>query len=149
LRIEDVDVAHVALEATTAAALVGARVRRVVDADVTVVRGDPLRLRQALDNLVANAVAYSPPGEGVVVTVFEKGGSVLLAISDHGVGIPEAEQDRIFEPGVRLDTERSGLGLGLPVARAIAEAHGGTLTVRSAPGEGATFTLALPQPEGV
>ncbi len=70
--------------------------------------------------------------------------TVLLSSTDRGPGIPIGEQERIFEPGVRLDRERSGSGLGLAIARAIAESHGGTLTVESVPGEGATFTIALP-----
>ncbi len=69
---------------------------------------------------------------------------MLLSVADHGPGIPFDEQERIFEAGVRLDSGQPGSGLGLAVARAIAEAHGGTLTIDSVPGEGATFTIALP-----
>jgi two-component system OmpR family sensor kinase len=144
LRLEDVDLASVAREATAAAALGGARVRAVVDVDGAQVRGDPVRLRQVLDNLVANAAAHSPPEAEVVVTVSQVGESVAVAVSDEGPGIPGAEQARIFEPGVRLDPDDDGLGLGLPVARAIAEAHDGTVAVESAPGRGATFTLMVP-----
>jgi signal transduction histidine kinase len=71
-------------------------------------------------------------------------GGVLLSVTDSGDGIAVADQRRIFDAGVRLNLDRPGAGLGLAVARAIAEAHGGTLTVESAPGEGATFTLTLP-----
>ena len=73
-----------------------------------------------------------------------KGGNVLLAVEDHGPGIPADEQERIFDAGVRLDTRRPGTGLGLAVVRAIAEAHRGALSVQSTPGRGAMFTLQLP-----
>lgn len=144
LRLEDVDLTRVAREATGAAALGGARVRLVVAADSTVVRGDPVRLRQVLDNLVGNAIAHSPPEADVAVGVSRMGDSVAVAVFDRGVGIPRDEQARIFEPGVRLGADGEGLGLGLSVAQAIAEAHGGTIGVESAPGRGATFTLTIP-----
>jgi len=121
-------------------------VRASVAAKLPRIEADPLRLRQALDNLVANAVTHSPPGGEVVVSARVDEGAIVLSVADKGGGIPVEEQERIFEPGVRLDVGRPGSGLGLAVARAIAEAHGGKLTVESAPGEGATFTLVLPPP---
>jgi len=146
VRLEEVDVGRLVRESVTATALGGASVRASVAEDLPLIEADPLRLRQALDNLVANAVTHSPPGGEVVVSVLVSGGEILLSVSDKGAGIPIEEQERIFEPGVRLATARPGSGIGLAVARAIAEAHGGTLTVESAPGEGATFTLVLPLP---
>jgi len=143
LHLEDIDVATVAQAAAAGARLGGARVEAVVDPNVPLLRADALRLRQALDNLLANAVASSPPAARVVVRVRSADDQVVLSVEDTGAGIPAADQERIFEPGVRLDTERPGSGLGLAIARAIAEAHGGTLTVDSAPGKGATFTIAL------
>lgn len=144
LHLEDIDVVAVARAAAAAGRLGGARVEAVADSGVPPLRADALRLRQALDNLVANAVASSPPAARVVVRVRSAEDEILLSVEDTGAGIPAAEHERIFEPGVRLDTARPGSGLGLAVARAIAEAHGGTLTVDSAPGEGATFTIAVP-----
>ncbi len=144
VRLEEVDVGRLVKESVAAAVLGGASVRASVAADLPRIDADPLRLRQALDNLVANSVTHSPPGHEVVVNARVGEGEILLSVSDRGGGIPVEEQERIFEPGVRLDTSRPGSGLGLAVARAIAEAHGGTLTVESAPGRGATFNLALP-----
>ncbi len=144
VRLEEVDVGRLVRESVAAAALGGASVRPVVSSDLPRIDADPLRLRQALDNLVANAVTHSPPDREVVVTARVGKGEILLSVSDEGGGIPIEEQERIFEPGVRLTTSRPGSGIGLAVARAIAEAHGGTLTVESVPGRGTTFTLALP-----
>ena len=142
IRLEDVELGRIAREAASAGSLLGANVRAVVGEGATRVEADPVRLRQALDNLVSNAVRHAP-GE-VVVAVEPGDGVVRISVSDRGPGVPPAVQERIFEPGVRLGADRAGSGLGLPLARAIAIAHGGTLTVTSAPGEGTTFTLALP-----
>jgi len=147
VRLEEVDIGRLARESVAAAVLGGASVRASVAADLPRIDADPLRLRQALDNLVANAVTHSPPGGEVVVSARVGNGAIRVSVSDTGVGIPIEEQERIFEPGVRLATAVPGSGIGLAVARAIAEAHGGTLTVESAPSEGATFTLVLPLPK--
>ena len=114
-----------------------------VSRGLPLLHADPLRLRQALDNLVSNALVHGAGGE-IVVRTSLKGGNVLLAVEDHGPGIPADEQERIFDAGVRLDTRRPGTGLGLAVVRAIAEAHRGALSVQSTPGRGAMFTLQLP-----
>jgi signal transduction histidine kinase len=145
LHVGDADVGEIACAAATGAALGGARVRAVVASGSLQVRGDPLRLRQALDNLVSNAVSYSPPDGEVVVSVRTEADDVLVSVVDTGAGIPPDQHARIFEPGVRLDTERPGSGLGLTIARSIVEAHGGALTVESSPGAGATFTIVLPR----
>ncbi len=144
MRLERVDPGRVANEAAAAAALCGARVRVVVAPGTPTVDADPLRLRQALDNLLANAVAHSPPGEEVVVSVHSRNGEVVVSVTDRGAGVPKEDQARIFDAGVRGDVARSGSGLGLAIARAVAEAHGGSLSLDSTPGEGATFMLALP-----
>jgi len=144
VRLEEVGLRRLVRETAAAATLGGARVRAEVAPVFPLLEADPVRLRQALDNLVSNALTHSGSAAEVVVMAVTDGDRVLLSVSDSGDGIPSDEQDRIFDPGVRLDKGRSGSGLGLAIARAIAEAHGGTLTVESAPGEGATFTLALP-----
>jgi signal transduction histidine kinase len=139
----DVDPSALVSDTAAAAALRGARVRAVVRGDIPRLRADPLRLRQALDNLVANAFVHAP-GTDVVVEAAMGEGSILLTVTDNGDGIPLEQQAEIFAPGARLGGAGPGSGLGLAIARAIAEAHGGTLTVESQPGRGAAFTLALP-----
>lgn len=126
------------------ARLFGGRVEAEIASDLPQIAADPVRLRQALDNLVSNALRHGGPDGGVRVSATSHGGLVLLSVSDSGPGVPIADQDRIFDAGVRLDASRAGSGLGLAIARAIAEAHGGQLTLTSIPGEGATFTIALP-----
>jgi two-component system OmpR family sensor kinase len=110
------------------------------------VRGDRERLRQVLTNLVENAVKYSQTGEEVSVRAVADNGKVRVAVEDHGPGIPRDKQGVIFEKFGRahVGLGKPGTGLGLFIARSIAEAHGGRLDVRSAPGQGATFTLELP-----
>jgi two-component system sensor histidine kinase ResE len=100
-----------------------------------------------LTNLVDNAIKYTPDGGRVTVSVRgDSGGAVVLSVSDTGPGIPEQDLARIFERFYRGDQSRSepGTGLGLSLARAIARAHGGDITVESRPGEGSTFTVRLP-----
>lgn len=114
------------------------------------VRGDADQLATALVNLVQNAVNYSEPGARVVLTSrAASGGQVEIAVSDNGIGIAPADQERIFERFYRVDAARSretgGTGLGLSMVREIAEGHGGSVTVWSQPGAGSTFTLRLPE----
>ncbi len=144
VRPETVDIGRLVDEAVAAAVLGGADVRAEVAAGIPVLHADPLRLRQALDNLVANALRHGGAAGGVLVHAWRAERTVLVSVIDRGPGIPLGEQERIFEAGVRLDTGRAGSGLGLAVARSIVEAHGGALKVESAPGVGATFTIALP-----
>jgi signal transduction histidine kinase len=110
------------------------------------VRGDSQRLRQVLANLVENAVKYSPAGESVDVLATASNGRVQVAVTDRGPGIPADEHGLIFEKFGRATSGRGvpGSGLGLFIARSIAEAHGGSLEVQSIPDHGATFTLSLP-----
>ena len=143
VELEDVDAGALVREVVATAELRGARVRASTHGPLRL-HADPLRLRQALDNLVANALLHAPAGDEIVVGAALEGGRVLFSVSDRGDGIPSAEQARIFERGVRLDATRPGSGLGLAITKAIAEAHGGTLTVQSEPGRGSTFTIALP-----
>jgi signal transduction histidine kinase len=110
------------------------------------VRGDRERLRQVLRNLLENAVKYSPAGEAVDVRARAEDGRVLVTVEDSGPGIPAEQHGLIFERFGRANVGlgKPGTGLGLFIARSIAEAHGGTLSVVSAPGKGAVFTLELP-----
>lgn len=144
VQIAPVDIGALAHEVAATARLAGAPVRLELASDLPTISADPVRLRQALDNLVANALRHAGSDEDVVLSVRSEGMFVLLAVSDSGAGVPIADQERIFEAGVRLDLDSAGSGLGLAITRAIAVAHGGELTLRSTPGRGATFTMALP-----
>jgi signal transduction histidine kinase len=112
------------------------------------VYGDHRRLEQALLNLVSNAQKYSPDGSSIDVTVRREGDEFLWEVADNGPGIPAEEQAHLFERFFvgRNDTSepKSGVGLGLPTALAIAQAHGGRVGVVSAPGRGSRFTLCIP-----
>ena len=111
------------------------------------VHGDPERLRQLLWNLLANAVKYTVTGDEVEVAAATEDGVVAVSVRDHGPGIPPESQRLIFEKFGRVSQDglsRPGAGLGLFIARSIAEAHGGSLDVDSDAGAGATFTVRLP-----
>ena len=119
-----------------------------------VVTGDRRKLREAVGNLVGNALKYSPPGEDVDVRVDRCNDVVQVAVSDDGPGLSERDQERMFAPFQRLSPEPTGgegsSGLGLYIVKQIVDQHGGTIDVESAPGVGSTFVLALPAavPEG-
>ncbi len=110
------------------------------------VEADAPRLRQALANLVDNAVKYTPPGGTVTVETGVERGEAVVRVRDTGVGLSAEEQPRIWERLYRGDRSRSerGLGLGLSLVKAVVEAHGGRVAGEGAAGEGATFTLRLP-----
>jgi signal transduction histidine kinase len=111
-------------------------------------RGDPARLGQLLDNLVSNAVKFTESGGRVVVALGVTGEEVVLAVSDNGIGIPVAEQRRLFDRFFRASTAQDraieGTGLGLTIVHAIVRAHGGTIEVTSDEGQGTTFRVRLP-----
>ncbi len=115
--------------------------------DQAVVMGDADRLRQLLLNLVDNALKYTPRGGEVKLSLYREPGWVQVAVTDTGIGIPKEDLPHIFERFYRADKARSGrrggAGLGLSIARWIAEEHGGHLTVESEVGRGSTFTLWL------
>jgi signal transduction histidine kinase len=145
----DVDLSEL-VEESVAAAAVGqdeVQVRAVVRRPMPSVRGDRERLRQVLSNLIDNAVKYSKAGGEVEVSAAAENGVVQVAVSDHGPGIPREHHKLIFEKFGRAKVSgkvKPGTGLGLFIARSIAEAHGGSIHVRSSPRQGATFTLSLP-----
>jgi two-component system sensor histidine kinase SenX3 len=125
------------------------RIELIADAEEHVtVRGDRSQLSAALGNLVENAVNYSPEETRVAVTVKLAGGTVEIAVTDQGIGIPERDLERIFERFYRVDPARSratgGTGLGLAIVKHIAATHGGEVSVWSVEGNGSTFTLKLP-----
>lgn len=110
------------------------------------IAGDATQLRRAIENLVNNALKFSPPEGTVRVELAAREGSVEITVRDEGPGIDEAEHDRIFEPFHRAPGSDAvpGVGLGLPIVRQVVEQHGGTVSVDSRPGAGATFAIRLP-----
>jgi signal transduction histidine kinase len=127
------------------------RLQCSVAADECVVEGDKRRLREALSNLVSNAVKYSPPGEPIDVFVERASDVVTVAVVDAGPGLSVQDQRRMFAPFQRLTPSPTGgessSGLGLYIVKQVVELHEGQVTVESALGEGSTFTLSFPAVE--
>ncbi len=151
LQFADVDVTEVvrdAVESTAALARSRAIDLRAELADVPSIFGDRERLSQLVGNLISNALKFTPEGGIVTARTFVDGDSAVIEVTDTGIGIPEAEQSRLFQRFFRSSTATEqaipGTGLGLVISRAIAEAHGGTISVRSAPGAGTSFRVELP-----
>ena len=109
---------------------------------------DPARIEQLLGNLISNAVKFTPDGGSVEVRVAAEAGQAVLTVSDNGAGIPAADLDQIFErffrSGYAARQAIPGTGLGLTIARAIVDAHDGTITAVSDEGHGTAFTVRLP-----
>jgi two-component system, OmpR family, sensor kinase len=153
LNLKDNDLAEVVEEAAESArASVNGKVlieRPTPQQGVKPVRAvfDRERLRQALSILLDNAVKYSPEGGRVTIRIAEEDGSVGVEVADTGIGIPEDQIPHVFERFYRAEEARSteGLGLGLSIARQIAEDHRGSIEVRSKPGEGSTFIIRIPR----
>ena len=120
-------------------------------AGLPAVRGDRSRLAEVLQNLLDNAVQYTPAGGRIIVRARANEGTVVITVSDTGIGIPQAEQERIFERFYRVDAARSreagGTGLGLAIARHIVEAHGGRIWADSTVGQGSDFHFSVPVAE--
>lgn len=118
-----------------------------------VVVGDEDLLVTAVRNLLVNAIAYSPEGTRVSVSVGRKAGLVLVQVTDRGIGIPVQEQARVFERFYRVDPARSrrtgGTGLGLAIVKHVVDNHGGDVQIWSRPGQGSTFTVRLPDARAV
>ncbi|MGE0306827.1 MAG: sensor histidine kinase, partial [Acidimicrobiia bacterium] len=116
------------------------------------VAGDRRQLVSAVGNLLENAVRYSDPGTSVEISTSSSGGLVEIRVTDHGIGIPARDLDRVFERFYRVDRARSretgGTGLGLSIVRHVADNHRGTVAVTSVEGQGSTFTLRLPTADG-
>jgi len=144
----DVDVGELVLE-SAAAAESGQdeiKIRSNIHRPLPLVRGDRDRLRQVLTNLLDNAVKYSPAGEAVDVEAVADNGRITVEVRDSGPGISPKDHALVFEKFGRVtgDQAKPGTGLGLFIARSIAQAHGGTLEVRSRDGHGSAFALELP-----
>jgi signal transduction histidine kinase len=123
------------------------------DAELPMVSIDADAITQALVNLLDNAVKYSGASQKITVRLDHKNHQVLIAVTDHGIGIPDEDQDKIFERFHRVSTglvhDVKGSGLGLAIVKHIIEAHGGQVTVESKAGSGSTFTIHLPVNESL
>ena len=116
--------------------------------DPAVVVGDRVRLRQIVDNLLANVRAHTPTDSPVSVTLTRVNGTAEIAVTDSGPGLNDEHLEHVFERFYRADASRArasgGVGLGLAIVAAVAEANGGTVSAISEPGHGATFRIAVP-----
>lgn len=146
-----VEIGEVASEAVQAAGPLAAQQGLALTLEAEpcpTVIGDRDRLGQTFDNLITNAINYSPDGGKVVVRVAGVGDQVVVEVQDQGVGIPAEEQEQIFRRFFRASTAADlhvqGVGLGLLIVKTIVQGHGGQISVRSAPGQGTTFRLQLP-----
>jgi signal transduction histidine kinase len=116
--------------------------------DAGIITGDERRLKQALFNVISNAIKYSSPGEAIELSAERVAGGVRLSVVDHGPGIPADDQERIFERferGHGGDQRPQGVGLGLALVRSYIELHGGTVALRSQPGEGTGIYITVPE----
>jgi two-component system phosphate regulon sensor histidine kinase PhoR len=112
-----------------------------------IVKGDPEAMRQVMDNLIVNAIQYTPQGGRVSVQVDRKGAEAYIRVQDTGVGIPLEHQPRIFERFYRVDKHRSredgGTGLGLSIVKHLVQSMNGKVSVSSEPGLGSTFVVQM------
>jgi two-component system OmpR family sensor kinase len=148
LERERVELADVVREAVETARTVEPDRVIELEAEQAVALGDRYRLRQMVDNLLGNARAHTPPDATVSVSVATLNGNALVSVQDSGPGMTAEEHERVFERFYRADPSRArasgGVGLGLSIVSAVAEAHGGQISVRSEPGEGSRFEITLP-----
>jgi PAS domain S-box-containing protein len=151
LELREVDLAALAADAVEAARPATERKHIVLTLTVDPIpalEGDPTRIAQLLDNLLSNALKFTPEHGRVEITVKAEHGNAVLEVADSGMGISAAEQERLFERFFRTtaatDTGIQGTGLGLTITKAIANAHGGTISVKSEEGHGTVFRVELP-----
>ncbi len=114
--------------------------------DIGPIRADGVRLRQALFNLVSNAIQYTPPGGTVTLAARRDGDTMLMSVTDTGIGISPEDQERVFSKFERVDpnARESGAGLGLALTKSLIELHGGTVELESAPGKGTRAVCRVP-----
>jgi signal transduction histidine kinase len=148
LEVEELDVVELARAALGSAEPAAAAKRITLEYDGPPslhAKADANRLGQVFDNLISNAIKFTPERGSVKVSLGAEGGAVVASVVDTGVGIPQAEQPRLFQRFFRSTSTHNvpGTGLGLTIVRAIVEAHGGTITCTSEPGR-TIFTFTLP-----
>ena len=150
LNLHDVDLGEIARECVEAAKPVAdaKRIRLTLsDGSPGHLEGDPGRLAQMMDNLVSNAIKFTPAGGDVMVKTADRDGQALVAVTDSGIGVSEVDQAQLFDPFFRARAAAAqavpGTGLGLTITKAIVDAHGGSITVESAVGTGTTFRVRL------
>jgi len=146
-----VDVDGVVREAVSRCQVLADKARIVINTDDATgfrVLGDEALLVTAIENLITNAIAYSPEGSSVSISRRRDHGMVEIAVTDRGIGIAQADQERVFERFFRVDKARSratgGTGLGLAIVKHVAANHNGSIRLWSRPGTGSTFTLSVP-----
>jgi protein-histidine pros-kinase len=153
IQLDEVDLGLVVEDAIDAARRpaesAGLELRAEVDAEgVPEITGDPHRLGQAIDNLLSNAIKFTLSGGWIEVRLHRRGDMAVIDVEDSGLGIPEEEQKRLFDRLYRassaLQHQIQGVGIGLSIVKAIAEAHGGSVGVESEEGKGTTFTIEIP-----
>jgi signal transduction histidine kinase len=151
IRRSELDLAAVARQAVaeTQPSAAASDITLTVDADLAVpLQADKGRMFRTLENLLSNAIKFTPAGGDVRISVSHADGVVRLEVADTGIGIAADDQERLFDRFFRTsdvaEQHFPGAGLGLYIAQAIVAAHGGSITVRSEPGKGASFSVALP-----
>ncbi|MBS1695255.1 MAG: sensor histidine kinase [Actinobacteria bacterium] len=149
--LEDVDVDTVVAEALSRHKVAADNADIAITTDAPTgyrVLGDQTLLVTALANLISNAIAYSPKGTAVSISRRRRGANVEIAVTDRGIGIARADQERVFERFFRVDQARSratgGTGLGLAIVKHVVANHNGSIRLWSQPGTGSTFTLSIP-----
>jgi PAS domain S-box-containing protein len=151
LTLEQFDLAVIVAEAAAAAAprAESGDVLLQVDAQTAPLQADPMRIAQVADNLISNAIKFTPPGGTVRVVLSSDADDVVLTVSDSGIGIADDEQADLFSRFYRTNAAKQGAipgtGLGLSIVKSIVTAHGGTVTCESTVGAGATFVVTLPR----
>ena len=124
-----------------------------IEPDLGIMTADELRLKQVFYNLLSNAIKFTPEGKRIGVRAAGDGGRAVITVWDEGIGITEDDLEKIFDPFEQAQRRRGedeqGTGLGLSITKKIIELHGGTLEVKSTPGEGSSFTMVLPGRSGL
>jgi len=150
LELQSVDLAELASMAVESARPFAGRKNQTLkleaEPDLPALQADPTRMNQLIDNLISNAIKYTPEGGTATVVVARSDGAIHVEVRDTGVGIPPDELEKLFTRFFRASTSgvAQGTGLGLSIVKSIVEAHRGTIDVQSEVGEGTTFLVDLP-----